>query len=206
MAVHGGKLSELLLLAARVCTDHAAPRASFHAAASLAGPLLAPRASRAAACSPAAVDHFASRQPLTTSADQRPSSRGQMLPSQCLRPLLHARGSTWSGVRTAHSAAAHAVEDVRQQHMRSSGSPDAAPSWSAVAPDDGGAMGSESDLAAEPRRLLQAALVGAPNAGKSTLTNALVGQKVRVLRWLSICLAGMSIMQQMPRSGLFREC
>jgi len=197
MAVHSSRLSELLLLAARVCTEHAAPRASFHAAAGLAGQPLAPRACRAAVCSPAAVDHIASRQSLTTLPEARTSSRALTEQDQSRQHSLQNRGNIWSGARTAHSAAAHAVEDVRQQHMRSADSLDVAPGWSAMAPSNSGAMASESDLAADRRRLLQAALVGAPNAGKSTLTNALVGQKVRPSWMLRCRMTGMPLLPRL---------
>ena len=140
------------------------------------------RACRAAVCSPAAVE----RNPLLPGSHcspaaepRKPSVAASMLyRGQCAAALVAvSEVATWSGARAAHSAAAHAVEDVRQQHMRGAGSSlMSLPDWPANEPQitSAAAMGSKPGPGtAEPRRLLQAALVGAPNAGKSTLTNAL---------------------------------
>ena len=186
MSCYSGRLSELLWLAARVCAEHSAQRPSLSAAAGLAGQPLAPHACKAAARSPAGIVYYASGPPLPIVPEAQSSRLALTAPCQVLQHSLVAKGSTWQqartvhgAARTAHRAAALAAEDVRQQDIRSARSLDVAPDWAATAPASSSVLGSDPDVAAEPRRLLQAALVGAPNAGKSTLTNALVGQKVQ---------------------------
>lgn len=100
-----------------------------------------------------------------------PETSCRRMHSACVRPLLlvpHHRPSMLARsirllcprrVRAFSSAAAQVASPVD----KSDGPP-----------------GPAAPLSDDQHRLLQVGIVGVPNAGKSTLTNALVGQKVRV--------------------------
>ena len=179
MTAPAGRLSHLLSLAARACLEHAPARASTSAATGSAWRPHAHSACRAAAGSPAADTDRAFGQPWNTVAEMRRASPAFGFHGNPLQHLLRPGGSNVSGTRAAHSAVAPAVDHAYQQHRRGESGLDAFGSGLRSVPPEHVAVGSDPQGAAEPRRLLQAALVGAPNAGKSTLTNALVGQKVR---------------------------
>lgn len=59
-----------------------------------------------------------------------------------------------------------------------------------------------ADVPPEDQKLLQAGVVGAPNAGKSTLVNRLVNAKV--CAWWAVCCCRPGRRQQAARSGLLR--
>ncbi len=74
-------------------------------------------------------------------------------------------------------------------------------------------MAMNEPMAAEPLRCSVVALIGAPNAGKSTLTNALVGQKVAIVSprvqttrttLTGIAIAGATQLLLVDTPGIFR--
>ena len=167
------------MLAARACSEHGA--ACMHRATPRQ-PSHACHFSGGVVSIATAVGHWARSLP----EDQRRLSSAVASSGRSAeQPTARSHGNgglSSAAVHTAHMAAPRVLAPAaaaRTDQLRH-GDPD--PATPAPWPQRDSSVRSAGPVhapgEAQQRRLLQAALVGAPNAGKSTLTNALVGQKV----------------------------
>ena len=176
MAHSGGRLPGLLMLAARLCSEHGAASAPASWQSTLrhvSGGVIA----RAEAVDHAASNSFGEQRvpgPAVALADRSPQQR--TAPGGGDISLSSAPGHTAHGATLPASVPAARLGAERVRHDEYG--PAIAARWPGEEADGRNAPVIDAAGDLQPRRLLQAALVGAPNAGKSTLTNALVGQKV----------------------------